>query len=483
MPALDTAEQSYDAVIVGAGPNGLAAAITLARAGLSTLVVEASATPGGGARTQELTLPGFRHDVCSTVHPLGVASPFFRALDLAPYGLDWIFPPSPLAHVLDEHRTVLLERSLSETARALGSDGRAYAGLLRPFVEDCESLLEMLLGPLHWPSDPILLAKFGLTALSSLEHVARRFRSDAAGALLAGMGAHAMQPLDARATASFALVLGLTGHAIGWPVARSGSQAITSALVAKHRELGGALLLNRRVGHFRELPAARAYLFDLTPKQLLQVASSALPANYRERLARFRYGPGVFKMDWALSAPIPWRDVACARAATVHLSGGLARIAASERAVAQGKVSSQPFVIVVQPSLFDSSRAPPGLHTAWAYCHVPNGSSFDASELIEEQLERFAPGFRDCILARASKDSAAMERYDENYVGGDINGGAATLGQLFTRPVARFDPYSTPRSNFFICSSSTPPGGGVHGMCGYWAAKSALRKVFGTRIT
>ena len=292
-----------------------------------------------------------------------------------------------------------------------------------------------------------------------------------------------MQPLDARATASFALVLGLTGHAIGWPVARSGSQAITSALVAKHRELGGALLLNRRVGHFRELPAARAYLFDLTPKQLLQVASSALPANYRERLARFRYGPGVFKMDWALSAPIPWRDVACARAATVHLSGGLARIAASERAVAQGKVSSQPFVIVVQPSLFDSSRAPPGLHTAWAYCHVPNGSSFDASELIEEQLERFAPGFRDCILARASKDSAAMERYDENYVGGDINGGAATLGQLFTRPVARFDPYSTPLSNFFICSSSTPPGGGVHGMCGYWAAKSALRKVFGTRIT
>jgi phytoene dehydrogenase-like protein len=337
----------------------------------------------------------------------------------------------------------------------------------------------MTLGPLRWPSEPMLLAKFGLTALRSLAHVASRFEEREAAALVAGMGAHAMQPLEAPATASFALILGLTAHAIGWPIARRGSQAITNALVATHREFGGELTLNTRVNHWRELPAARAYLFDLTPKQFLRVASDALPAGYRARLAEFRYGPGAFKMDWALSSPIPWRHRECARAATVHLSGALARVAASERAVADGRVSSEPFTIVVQPSLFDSSRAPPGLHTAWAYCHVPNGSRFDASTLIEDQLERFAPGFKDCILMRASKTPAAMEQYDENYVGGDINGGAATLDQLFTRPVARFDPYSTPVPNFFLCSSSTPPGGGVHGMCGYWAAKSALRKVFG----
>jgi phytoene dehydrogenase-like protein len=481
VPALDAAAQSYDAVIVGAGPNGLAAAITLGQAGLSTLVVEADATPGGGARTQELTLPGFHHDVCSTVHPLGVASPFLRTLDLARHGLSWAFPPSPLAHVVDERRTVMLEHSLSETAKSLGQDGRTYEALLRPFVDRCDPLLEMVLGPLHWPSEPWLLAKFGLTALRSLESLAQRFRADEAGALLAGMGAHAMQPLDAPATASFALILGLTAHAIGWPLAREGSQAITAALVATHRNLGGELLLNRRVNHWSELPPARAYLFDLTPRQVLAVAGSELPSHYRSRLARFRYGPGVFKMDWALSAPIPWRDATCARAGTVHLSGTVAQVAACERAVAEGRVSDQPFVIVVQPSLFDSSRAPKGLHTAWAYCHVPHASDFDASRLIEAQLERFAPGFKDCILARASKNTSAMESYDANYVGGDINGGAATLRQLFTRPVVRLDPYSTPVSRFFICSSSTPPGGGVHGMCGHWAAKSALRNVFGRR--
>jgi phytoene dehydrogenase-like protein len=479
MPELDASVARYDAVIVGAGPNGLAAAITLGQAGLSTLVVEAEATPGGGARTQELTLPGFCHDVCSTVHPLGVASPFFRGLDLARHGLSWEFSPLPLAHVVDEQRTVILERSLSATAKRLGRDGPAYESLFRPFVEHCESLLEMVLGPLHWPREPWLLAKFGLSALPSLARASRRFQSEPAAALLAGMGAHAMQPLEAPATASFALVLGMTAHAIGWPIARGGSRAITSALVALHRELGGELLLNRRVTQLRDLPRARAYLFDLTPKQILAIVGSELPAHYRERLARFRYGPGVFKMDWALSAPIPWRDAECARAATVHLSGTLATVATSERAVDEGRVSDRPFVIVVQPSLFDSSRAPDGRHTAWAYCHVPNASSFDASRSIEDQIERFAPGFRDCILFRASKNAAAMEQYNENYVGGDINGGAATLGQLFTRPVARLDPYATPEARFFVCSSSTPPGGGVHGMCGYWAAQSALRRVFG----
>jgi len=480
MAELDAAASKYDAVIVGSGPNGLAAAITLARAGLSTLVVEARATPGGGARTEELTLPGFLHDVCSTVHPLGVASPFLRTLDLKQYGLSWIFPPSPLAHVLDEQRAVVIERSLANTARQFGRDSASYVALLEPFVERWEPLLKMALAPLRWPVEPLLLAKFGLTALQSLEHVARRFSTDEPRALLAGMGAHAMQPLDESATASFALILGLTAHAIGWPIAVGGSQAITDALVASLRALGGELLLNTRVSHYRELPRARAYLFDLTPKQLLEVTGSELPADYRASLARFRYGPGVFKMDWALSAPIPWRDPACALAGTVHLSGTLAEVAESERAVAQGRVSHRPFVIVVQPSLFDSSRAPLGQHTAWAYCHVPNGSTFDAADLIEGQIERFAPGFKDCVLARESKGTGAMHRYNENYVGGDINGGAATLNQLFTRPVARLDPYSTPAHDIFICSSSTPPGGGVHGMCGYWAAQSALKNVFGT---
>ncbi|HKO49820.1 MAG TPA: NAD(P)/FAD-dependent oxidoreductase [Polyangiaceae bacterium] len=474
------ARPKYDAVVVGAGPNGLSAAITLARAKLSTLLIEAHATPGGGARTQELTLPGFLHDVCSTVHPLGVASPFFRTLDLAGHGLQWIFPPAPLAHVLADGRAVMLEKSVTDTAAELGPDGTSYESLFRPFVERCEPLLEMVLGPLRWPSAPLLLARFGMTALGSLERLAHaRFKGEAARALLAGMSAHAMQPLAAPATAAFALILGLTGHAIGWPIARGGSQAIIRALSATLRELGGELRLNQRVTQLAELPSARAYLFDLTPRQVLQIAGGALPARYRQRLARFRYGPGVFKMDWALSAPIPWRDSACARAATVHLSGSLEDIARAESAVQRGRVSNQPFVIVVQPSLFDASRAPAGLHTAWAYCHVPHGSEIDLSRQIERQIERFAPGFATSILARASKAAPDMERYNENYVGGDINGGAATLRQLFTRPLARIDPYATPSPNLFICSSSTPPGGGVHGMCGYWAAQSALRGVFG----
>lgn len=469
----------YDAVIVGSGPNGLAAAITLGRAGLSTLVIEARDKPGGGARTEELTLPGFHHDVCSTVHPLGVASPFFRSLDLARHGLTWIFPPAPLVHMLGDGRTVTLEQSLSETARKLGPDGANYAALFEPFVVAEERLLEMVLGPLRWPSDPLLLAQFGFAALDSLQRLShRRFRGDAARALLAGMGAHAMQPLDAPATASFALILGLTAHAIGWPIARGGSRAITEALVATHRNLGGEIRLEQRVSQIHQLPAARAYLFDVTPRQLLSIAGDVLPQHYRQRLTNFRYGPGIYKMDWALSAPIPWRDPACARSATVHLSGRLADVAESESVVQRGRVAQRPFVILVQPSLFDSSRAPPGQHVAWAYCHVPHGSNIDASQLIEDQIERYAPGFSALILARSRKSAQDMERYNENYVGGDINGGAAVLAQLFTRPVVSLDPYATAAPNVFLCSSSTPPGGGVHGMCGYWAAQSALRKVF-----
>ncbi|HYP89067.1 MAG TPA: NAD(P)/FAD-dependent oxidoreductase [Polyangiaceae bacterium] len=475
---------SYDAVVVGSGPNGLSAAIVLLRAGLSTLLIEAKPTPGGGMRSTELTLPGFTHDVCSTVHPLGIASPFFRQLDLGRRGVEWCDPPLALAHVLRDGSAVTLSRSLTETARGLGADAQAYLDLMSPFVEGASELLVDTLGPLRLPRAPLLLARFGLSALGSLEGFAERsFREEATRALLAGMGAHAMQPLDAPATASFALVLAIAGHVAGWPVARGGSRAIADALLKIFHELGGELVLGRAVDRFEQLPSAKAYLFDLTPRQLLHIARHELPASYCQRLHRFRYGPGVFKMDWALSGPVPWLDPRCRLAATVHLSGTLADVAESEAAVHRGQVSQKPFVIFVQPSLFDPGRAPGGRHTGWAYCHVPLGSRVDAQSLIEAQIERFAPGFGGLILARSVMNPDAMERYNANYVGGDINGGSALLSQLFTRPVARLDPYTTPNPRLFVCSSSTPPGGGVHGMCGYWAANSALRRVFGSSAT
>ena len=471
----------YDAVVVGAGPNGLAAAITMARAGLRTIVFEARATPGGGTRSAELTAPGFVHDVCSAVHPLAVASPCFRELDLERHGLRWAHPECPLVHVLDEERSVTLERSLDATAGALGADGEAYRLLFEDIVGELDELFAMVLGPVvRVPTSPLLLASFGLRALRSLEGLARaRFREEPARALLAGIAAHAMVPLHAPATASFALVLGAAAHAVGWPLARGGSQAIADALVRCLREAGGEIVLDHSVEHLSRLPRAHAYLCDVTPRQLVAIAGEFLPPAYRRRLERFRYGPGVFKMDWALSGPIPWRDPACARAATVHLSGTLDDVAASEIAVHEGRISPAPFVLLAQPTLFDPTRAPPGMHTAWAYCHVPHGARVDLSELVEARIERFAPGFRERIVARASMDPAALERYDANYVGGDINGGLSDLAQLFARPVARIDPYSMPAPSIFLCSSSTPPGGGVHGMCGWHAARSALRRVFG----
>lgn len=470
---------TYDAVIVGAGPNGLAAAIELARAGLSALVLEAQAQPGGGCRSQASTLPGFVHDPCSTVHPLGKSSRFFRALALERYGLRWVEPSACVAHLLGDGQPVMMERSLSATAAGLGSDGAAYRELFEPFVENFDRLMEMILGPLRWPSDPALYARFGLSALPSLERLARqRFRGEAAPALLAGVAAHAMLPLDRIATASFALVLGASAHAVGWPIAAGGSQAITDALVACLRDLGGELRLDEPILQRAQLPPARAYLFDVTPRQLLAIYGEAMPARYARRLRRFRYGPGVFKIDWALDAPIPWRDPRCTRAGTVHLSGSLARVSEAEAAVHGGGIAGHPFTLLVQPSLFDPSRAPPPAHTAWAYCHVPHGSTWDVSGAIESHVERFAPGFRRLIRARATKNASEMERFNANYVGGDINGGLADFGQLLFRPVVRLDPYATALDNVFLCSSSTPPGGGVHGMCGYWAARSALRKVF-----
>lgn len=475
--------RAYDAVIVGSGPNGLAAGIVLATAGLSVLMLERRSEPGGGARTEELTLPGFLHDVCSTVHPLAYASPLFRRLGLERFGLEPVESPSPLAHLLSPGRAVVLERSLDATCAELGVDGPRYRELFEPFVERFAELQRMLLGPLRWPGSPLLFGRFGLLGLRSMEGLARsQFRTPEARALLAGMAAHAMLPLDAAATASFALVLGIAAHAVGWPLTRGGSRAITNALVADFLELGGTLEVDRHVAHLGDLPPSRAILLDVTPRQLLELAGEALRPGYRRRLERFHYGPGVFKVDWALREPVPWRDPRCARAATVHLSGDLESLARSEAAVHTGKLALHPFVLFVQPSLFDPTRAPVGLHTAWAYCHAPFGSTEDLAARIEAEVERCAPGFRDVVLARATKTSLELESYNPNYIGGDINGGSARFSQLLSRPLLQFDPYVTSLGNVFLCSSSTPPGGGVHGMCGYFAARSALHNVFGLDV-
>jgi len=467
-----------DAIIVGAGPNGLAAAITLARAGHAVLVLEAEPTVGGGTRSAALTLPGFVHDICSAVHPLGLGSPFFRGLPLAEHGLRWIHPPAPLAHPLDDGTTVVLERSIAATAAALGPDAAAYHRLIGPLVRRWERTVDGILAPLRLPRHPLALARFGLRAIWPARAMAETvFKGERARALFAGMAAHAIMPLEHPVTAAVGLVLSLLGHAVGWPIPQGGSQRIADAMANYLGSLGGEIRTGVRVETIAQLPPARAVLFDLTPRQLLAISGDRLPAAYRRALQRYRYGPGVFKIDWALDGPIPWKAPECARAATVHLGGTLAEIAAGERMVWRGGHPERPFVLLAQPSLFDPTRAPEGKHTAWAYCHVPNGSTFDMTKRIEQQIERFAPGFCDRVLARSVLGPAAMEQHNANYIGGDIAGGVQDLRQLFTRPAVRLDPYSTPAEGIYICSSSTPPGGGVHGMCGYWAARSALRKM------
>jgi phytoene dehydrogenase-like protein len=465
-----------DAIVVGSGPNGLAAAIALAQAGRSVLVLEAAETAGGGCRSAELTLPGFVHDVCSAIHPWPAASPFLRTLPLDEHGVELVHPPAPLAHPFDDGSAVLLERSVDATAAGLGRDAGAYKRLVGPFVREADDLLDGALAPPLPPRHPVALARLGLHGLRSAAGLARsRFAKESARALFAGLAAHSMLSLRAPASASFGIMLAVVGHAFGWPVVSGGSQKLVDGLVSHLRSLGGEVETGRPVGSLAELPPARAVLLDLTPRALLRVADSRLPARYARRLERYRYGPGAFKVDWALDGPVPWRSPECARAATVHVGGTLAEIAASEHSVSRGEHPERPFVLVAQQSLFDKSRAPRGKQALWGYCHVPNGSTFDMLERIERQIERFAPGFRDLVLARSIRSPAEFERYNPNYVGGDINGGLQDLRQLLARPAPRLVPYSTPVPGLLVCSSATPPGGGVHGMCGYHAAQAALR--------
>jgi phytoene dehydrogenase-like protein len=447
------------------------------------LVLEANESLGGGTRSAELTRPGFVHDVCSAIHPLALASPFLRELPLGEHGLELIHPAAPLAHPFDDGTAVVMERSVEETASSVGSDGAAYRKLMDPLVRDADHLMEGLLAPLIPPRHPLAMARFAPHAIRSATGLAAgRFSGRDARALFAGVAAHSMLPLESPATASFGLVLALTGHAVGWPMARGGSQRIADALASYLATLGGEVATSHPVTSIEELPPARAILLDLTPRQLVRIAASRLSERYRRALSRYRYGPGVCKLDWALDGPIPWRAESCSRAATVHLGGELPEIADSERAVSRGDHPERPYVILAQQSLFDPSRAPEGAHTAWAYCHVPNGSPIDMSDRIEAQVERFAPGFGDRVLDCSVMTAPEVERHNANYVGGDINGGIQDLGQLFTRPVIKPNPYATPARGVYICSSSTPPGGGVHGMCGYFAARVALRREFSHRI-
>ena len=474
-------QQNYDAVVIGSGPNGLAAAITLAQAGKSVVVFEAKDTIGGGSRTKELTLPGFKHDICSAIHPLGLASPFFRALPLEQYGLEWIQPPAALAHPLDDGTAMVLERSIEATTETLGCDAAAYSHLMTPLVEHWQTLADTLLGPLRpqMLQHPFLLAPFGLNAIRSAESLAKQlFRGERARAIFAGMAAHSFLPLEHSLSAAFGIMLGLFGHGVGWPIPRGGSQAIVDALAAYLRSLGGEIVTGVEVTSIEMLPAAHALLFDVTPRQLLRIAGNHLPQGYRHSLEHYRYGPGVFKIDYALDGPIPWKADECLRAGTVHLGGTLSEVMLSERQISKGIPAEKPFVLLAQQSLFDPTRAPDGKHTVWAYSHIPNGSTFDMTERVDAQIERFAPGFQDRILAKNVIPPNALEVYNANYIGGDINGGVADLLQFFTRPTIRLNPYTTPNKRIYICSSSTPPSGGVHGMCGYYAAKAALQRAF-----
>ena len=475
-------KRDYDAIVVGSGPNGLAAAILMRQQGLSVLLIEGKPTIGGGLRTAELTLPGFLHDVCSAVHPLAVASPFLKQLPLQEHGLEYVFPEINATHPFDNGSAAILTHSIEETATALRIDQSAYKKLVSRVVKDWPLIAPDALGPLHFPKHPLAMARFGLKGLTSASYLIKRFKGEEAKGFIAGMAAHAIQPLTNLATSAVALVLLATGHNDDWPIPKRGSQAIADALASYFIAIGGKIETDFYVRSLKELPSAHSVLFDVTPGQLLQIAGYKFSSIYKWQLRRFRYGMGVFKIDWALDAPIPFTAKACKLAGTIHLGNTFKEIATGEQQIWEGKHPDKPFVLLSQPTVFDPSRAPAGKHTAWAYCHVPNGSVRDMTAIIENQVERFASGFKETILARHTMNTVEMEAYNPNYIGGDINGGVLDINQLFTRPVLRWSPYKTSANGLYICSSSTPPGGGVHGMCGYYAAKKALRDVFNIKV-
>jgi phytoene dehydrogenase-like protein len=465
-----------DAVVVGSGPNGLAAAIVIAQTGRRVVVFEAAETIGGGCRSAELTLPGFMHDTCSAIHPFAIGSPLFRSLPLSAHGLEWIEPPIMVAHPRDDGGTPCVHRAIERSAESLGADGAAYRRLFGPLVDMWPDIDDAVLGPLRWPRHPTALARFGFQARHPAKTLARRtFVGEPARALFAGVAAHSMMPLTRRPTGAIGLVLTLMAHVAGWSMPRGGAQSLANALAGYFRSLGGEIVTGATITSVDELPTTRAVLCDLSPRPLLKIAGHRLPSAYRRALERYRYGMGVYKVDWALDGPVPWRNPNCASAGTVHLGGTLGEIAAGEQSVWEGRHPDRPFVLLAQPTLFDPSRAPAGKHVVWAYCHVPRDSTVDMLPRIERQIERFAPGFTERVLARSIMTCADIERHDPNFVGGDIAAGVADLRQLFTRPTWRT--YSTPVRGLYICSASTPPGVGVHGMCGYFAARRALREV------
>jgi phytoene dehydrogenase-like protein len=469
---------TYDAIVVGSGPNGLAAAITLQQAGVSVLLLEGKETIGGGLRTAEITLPGYLHDICSAIHPMAVASPFMSQLPLHEHGLEFIYPEVAAAHPFDDGTAAVLKKSIDETAQLLGDDEQVYKKLIQPLTRIWPEIAPDVLGPLHFPKHPLSMAQFGLQALTSANYLSRKFHTAKAKGLWAGMAAHAIQPLTNAATSAIGLVLMTAGHLKGWPVPKGGSVSIANALASYFVSIGGKIETNQYVTSIDQLPAAKAVLFDVTPKQLLQIAGKRFSSTYTKQLQRYRYGMGVFKIDWALQEPIPFTAVECRKAGTVHLGNTIEEIVANEELTSAGSHPEKPFVLLAQPSVFDATRAPAGKHTAWAYCHVPNGSTIDMTTAIENQVERYAPGFKDLIIGRHTFNTQEIEAYNPNYIGGDINGGIIDLRQLYTRPAMRWSPYTTPAKGIYICSSSTPPGGGVHGMCGYHAARKALHDVF-----
>ena len=471
---------SYDAVVVGSGPNGLAAAIMFAQTGRSVLVLEAQPTFGGGARSAELTLPGFIHDICSAVYPMAVGTEFLPSLSLEQHGLRWIEPPAAMAHPFDDGPPAILSKSIERTGATLGSDADAYAELVRPFVKRWDVLSADAIAPLHLPRHPLLMARFGLEALRSARSLARgKFRGERARGFFAGLATHSVMPLTDVATASIGLVLGVVAHSDGWPIPAGGAQSVANALASYLRALGGEIVTDSPVASLGDVPNAKTIFLDLSPRGALAIAGDRFSRSYRRALGRYEHGSGVCKVDWALREPVPWRDAECATAGTLHLGGTLAEVVASEAAPHRGEHAEKPFVLAAQSSLFDATRAPAGKHTLWGYCHVPYGSSVDMSDRIERQIERFAPGFRDCILERRVTRASELGHHNANLHGGDIVGGANTLRQLFFRPVVRRVPYATSIEGVYLCSASTPPGGGVHGLCGMYAARAALSELGG----